>query len=407
MKTLPLLLFFTLTILSCSDIQSQNSPAVKTGAEVLLDEHLEKLKGRKVGLIMNPTSRVDGTHMLDTLLSLGVNIRALYAAEHGFRGEAAAGEIIEDGVDRSTGLPVYSLYGSSKKPSAEMLDKVDLLLFDLPDMGVRFYTYSATMGMVLEAAWKNDKEVWVLDRPNPLGGEYVAGWTLEERYKSFVGYYPMPIVYGLTMGEIAQMAVGEGWINTGDNLKYKVIEMEGWNRKMIWPDTKLPWIAPSPNLPSFDHAFAYTGTVIFEGTNLSEGRGTDEPFLTIGSPGFTYNSSDIRNLEEKHHVRLDSVCFIPKNIPGKALIPKLENIPSKGIKISFPNGYENTDPLKLGLDLLVYAREHTDNFEVTNFANKLFGIDIESSIESGKPLPGWEEDVSIFKTKRQPYLLYK
>ncbi|MDZ7756394.1 MAG: DUF1343 domain-containing protein [Rhodohalobacter sp.] len=381
-------------------------PVIKSGAEVLLDEHLEELKGRKVGLIMNPTSRVDGVHMLDTLLSLGVNVRALYAAEHGFRGEAGAGEVIEDGVDQTTGLPVFSLYGTSKKPTPEMLEDVDLLLFDLPDMGVRFYTYSATMGLVLEAAWENKKEVWVLDRPNPLGGDYVAGWTLQDEYKSFVGYYPMPIVYGLTMGEIAGMAVGEGWIDTGDDLNYEVIEMKGWNRNMIWPETGLTWIAPSPNLPTFDHAFAYTGTVIFEGTNLSEGRGTDSPFLTIGSPGFNYVPSAIRKLEEEHQVQLDSISFTPRSIPGKAVSPKLENELSEGIRISFPKGYESTDPLNLGMDLLLYAKDHADNFEITDFANKLFGIDLESIIENGDPLPSWKEDVSIFKSKRESYLLY-
>jgi uncharacterized protein YbbC (DUF1343 family) len=406
MRTLSLILLFASLILGCDDIQSQTMPVVKTGAEVLLDNHIDKLKGRKVGLVMNPTSRVDGVHMLDTLLSLGVDVRALYAAEHGFRGEAGAGEIIEDGMDQNTGLPVFSLYGSTKKPTPEMLDNVDLLLFDLSDMGVRFYTYSATMGLILEAAWENEKEVWILDRPNPLGGDYIAGWTLEEKYKSFVGYYPMPIVYGLTMGEIAGMAVGEGWIETGANIDYKVIKMEGWNRNMIWPETGLPWIAPSPNLPSFDHAFAYTGTVIFEGTNLSEGRGTDDPFVTIGSPRFNYVLFDIKKLEVKHQVQLDSISFTPRSISGKAVAPKLENKPSTGIKISFPNGYANTDPLDLGLDLLMYAKDHTEDFEINDFVNKLFGINLESIIENGEPLPSWEEDVSNFRIKREPYLLY-
>jgi uncharacterized protein YbbC (DUF1343 family) len=406
MRTSPLILISILLLLSCNDTRSQSANVVKTGAEVLLDHHIDELKGRKVGLIMNPTSMVDGVHMLDTLINLGVDVNALYAAEHGFRGEAGAGEVIEDGVDQTTGLPVFSLYGSTKKPTPEMLEKVDLLLFDLPDMGVRFYTYSATLGLILEAAWENNKEVWILDRPNPLGGDFIAGWTLEDEYRSFVGYYPMPIVYGLTMGEIAGMAIGEGWIDTGKGLNYKVIRMAGWDRSMIWPETGLPWIAPSPNLPSFDHAFAYTGTVIFEGTNLSEGRGTKDPFLTIGSPGFNFVPSEVNEIEDKYQVQLAPISFTPRSVPGKAMSPKLENEPSKGIKIKFPNGYKNIDPLNLGLELLLYARDHTDNFEITDFANKLFGIDLKSVIENKEPIPGWEDDVQSFRIKREPYLLY-
>jgi len=402
-----LLFMISWLAMSCSETQSQTSAAVKTGAEVLLDEHIDELNGRKVGLVMNPTSRVDGVHMLDTLISLGVDVKGLYAAEHGFRGEAGAGEVIEDGVDQTTGLPVYSLYGSTKKPTPEMLDDIDLLLFDLPDMGVRFYTYSATMGLILEAASENEKEVWILDRPNPLGGEYIAGWTLDDQYKSFVGYYPMPIVYGLTMGELAGMAIGEAWINTHEDLNYKVIQMTGWNRSMIWSETGLPWIAPSPNLPTFEHAFAYTGTVIFEGTNLSEGRGTDDPFLTIGSPQFEYEPAKINEIEEEYRVKLEPVQFTPRSIPGKAMNPKLENVSSNGIKISFPKGYERTNPLNLGLELLLYARHNTDDFEITDFANKLFGIDLRSVIEDNDPLPSWENDVREFRAKREPYLLYE
>lgn len=406
MKSAVIFLLFTPLLMSCSNSQSQSRTEVNTGAEVLLDDHLEDLKGRKVGLIMNPTSRVDGIHMLDTLMRLGIDVKALYAAEHGFRGEAGAGEVIEDGTDQTTGLPVYSLYGDSKKPTSEMLNDVDLLLFDLPDMGVRFYTYSATMGLVLEAASENATEVWILDRPNPLGGEYVAGWTLQDEYKSFVGYYPIPVVYGLTMGELAGMAVGEDWIDVDENLKYRIIKAKGWKRDMIWPETGLPWIAPSPNLPSFEHAFAYAGTVIFEGTNLSEGRGTKDPFLTIGAPGFEFVEAGIKVIEEKHAVQIDSLSFTPRSIPGKALSPKLENEFSTGIRISFPNGYEKTDPLKMGIDLLLYAKEHTENFEITDFANKLFGIDFRSIIEKGDSITGWENDVQIFRLKREPYLLY-
>ncbi|MEX0724013.1 MAG: DUF1343 domain-containing protein [Gracilimonas sp.] len=394
-------------IAGCLPDNAEEQPKVKLGAEVLLEKHMSELEGKRIGLVMNPTSRVNGVHMVDTLMSLGVNVTALFAAEHGFRGELGAGEKIQDGIDQETGLPVFSLYGNTRKPTTEMLEKIDLLLFDLPDMGVRFYTYNATMGLVMEAVAENDKELWILDRPNPLGGNYVAGWILEDKYQSFVGFYPMPIVYGLTMGEIAHMAVGENWLDLQKKPNFRVIKAEGWTRDILWPRTGLEWIAPSPNLPSFEHAFAYTGTVIFEGTNLSEGRGTEDPFLIIGSPDLHFTNSDLIPIEEKHSVKLDSITFTPRSIPGKALSPKLEGEQSYGIQISFPDGYSQTDPLKLGIDLLEFARENTTDFEINPFANNLFGIDLEKIIESNEEIPSWEDEVESFREKREGYLLYK
>lgn len=406
MKNNYFLIFLSLILLGCYSQQPQTVRTVKTGAEVLLDEHLTELAGKRIGLVMNPTSRVDGVHIVDTLLSLGVNVTALFAAEHGFRGEAGAGEQIRDGVDQETGLPVFSLYGSTKKPTPEMLQGVDLLLFDLPDMGVRFYTYNSTMGLVMEAVAEHDKELWILDRPNPLGGNYVVGWILREEYKSFVGSYPMPIAYGMTMGEIARMAVGEQWLDLPAEPNYKVIKTSGWKRDMRWPDTGLPWIAPSPNLPAFEHAFVYPGTVIFEGTNLSEGRGTADPFLTIGAPGFDFNPEELEELELRHSVGLDPVTFTPQSIPGKAIHPKHEGQECSGIRISFQGNYDKTDPVRLGLDLLKFAQAHTPNFEMKAFANKLYGIDLKSIIENKEEIPSWQAEVEAFKEQRTPYLLY-
>lgn len=388
------------------EAQSQNAPEVKTGAEVLLGEHLDELEDKRIGLLMNPTSRVDGVHMLDTLINLGVNVTALFAAEHGFRGEAGAGEKIEDDIDVETGLPVFSLYGSTRKPNPEMLDKIDVILLDLPDMGVRFYTYNATMGLVLEAVAENQKELWILDRPNPLGGEYVAGWSLEEEYRSFVGFYPIPVVYGLTMGEIARLAVGEGYLDLPSIPNFRVIETQGWQRTMLWPETDLEWIPPSPNLPTFEHVFAYVGTVIFEGTNLSEGRGTNNPFLQFGSPSLHVPESALQELEQKHNVQLDSVSFIPESIPGVALQPKWEGQTCYGVEISFNGNYSGTDPLKLGIDLLKLAKKYDPNFEIKSFANNLFGINLKKIIEQEQELPDWTPDVSHFKELRAPYLLY-
>lgn len=406
MQNIWLILFVGILFVGCESKATIHQPKVKTGAEVLLDHHLEELSGKRVGLVMNPTSRVDGVHMLDTLLNLEVNITALFAAEHGFRGEAGAGEIIEGGVDQETGLPVHSLYGSTKKPTAEMLSDVDLLLFDLPDMGVRFYTFNSTLGKVMEAAAEYEKELWILDRPNPLGGNYVAGWILQDEYKSFVGSYPVPAVYGLTMGELARMAEGEGWLQLEKELEYRVIKTEGWKRDMLWPETGLKWLAPSPNLPTFEHAFAYPGTVIFEGTNLSEGRGTDNPFLLMGSPDLMVKPEDLREIEKQHQVQLDTVSFKPQSIPGVALNPKWEGVWCRGIKISFQEDYANVDPFALGLDLLILAKNHTAGFEIKPFANLLYGIDLKTIIENGDEIPSWKADIEAFKKAREPYLLY-
>lgn len=406
MKLFLSILTLIVFLMGC-EVPSQNGPTVKTGAQVLLEDHLNKLEGKRIGLLMNPASRVGGVHMVDTLLNLGVNVTALFAAEHGFRGQAGAGETIEDGIDQQTGLPVFSLYGSTRKPTSEMLEEVDLILLDLPDMGLRFYTYNSTMGLVMEAIAEHGKELWILDRPNPLGGTYVAGWILEEEYKSFVGSYPMPIVYGLTMGEIAKMAVGEGSLELDAAPNFQVIKAEGWHRKMIWPETGLEWIPPSPNLPTFEHAFAYAGTVIFEATNLSEGRGTQNPFLQIGSPTLSVDREELEMLAQKHHVQLDTISFTPKSISGMASSPKLQGQLCRGFRISFNGDYSQTDPLKLGLDLLKFTQKHDPNFEITTFANKLFGIDLQSIIKEKTEIPDWNMDVKAFKIKRNPYLLYE
>ncbi|MEX0823422.1 MAG: DUF1343 domain-containing protein, partial [Balneolaceae bacterium] len=273
--------FFTV---SCShgdrtSESAQQNKIVRTGAEILISDHLDELDGKRMGLVMNPTARIGTTHVLDTLLALDANITALFAPEHGFRGEAGAGEKIEDGTDQASGLPVFSLYGDTRKPTPEMMNAVDILIFDMQDVGARFYTYISTLGLVLEAASESGTPVWILDRPNPLGGNYVSGWVLEEEFKSFVGAYPIPIAHGLTMGELGLMIAGEGWMDFENKPELRVIKMNGWSRNMIWPDTGLPWVSPSPNLARFDQAFIYPGMVYFEGTTLSEGRGTEDPFL--------------------------------------------------------------------------------------------------------------------------------
>src|SRR5699024_5356082 len=206
---------------------------------------------------VNHTALLDVTHMLDTLLALDVSVIALNVPEYAFRRQSGAGETISNGKDQATGLPVYSLYSETRKPTPEMLENVDLLLYDMQGVGARFYTYNTTLGLVIEAAAEADIPIWVLDRPNPAGGNYVAGWVLDEQYESFVGAYPIPMAHGLTLGELAKMMVGEHWIDYEKKPALRVIKMKGWDRSMKWSETGLEWFAPSPNLPRFENAYVY------------------------------------------------------------------------------------------------------------------------------------------------------
>lgn len=391
-------------LFSCTD-QPGNRSDVKIGAEVLIDQHLGELTDKRVGLVMNPTARIGNTHMLDTLLALNVNITALFAPEHGFRGEAGAGDKIEDGVDQGSGLPVFSLYGSTRKPTPEMLESVDLLIFDMQDVGVRFYTYIATLGLVLEAASEADKPVWVLDRPNPLGGDYVTGWMLEDEFRSFVGLYPIPVAHGLTMGEIAGMIAGEEWMDFVNEPDLTVIKMEGWTRDMIWPDTGLEWVAPSPNLPTFNHAFLYAGTVYFEGTTLSEGRGTDDPFLTLGSPNTELSRSDMEQLNRLEGVGIEAYEFTPRSIAGVAPNPKHQDSPSKGVKVRVES-YE-IDPVRTGLKIFQVLVNATPEAEINPFLYRLSGSRDIDRILSGQLDPlNITFGVESYLEQRQLYLLY-
>ncbi|PAU93365.1 hypothetical protein CK503_11545 [Aliifodinibius salipaludis] len=396
-----------LILWGCNLTQSQ--PAVKVGAHVLLDKHLGELEDKRVGLVMNPTARVGGSHMLDTLLARDINVTALFAPEHGFRGDVGAGETIEDGIDQSTGLPVFSLYGKTRTPSPEMLKKVDILLFDIQDVGARFYTYNATLGNIIEAAAAQDIPVWILDRPNPAG-DIISGWMIQNKHRSFVGKYPIPMVHGMTLGELAKMMVGEQWIENAGQATVRVIPMEGWNRSMKWPETGLTWIPPSPNLPSFYHAYVYLGTVLFEGTTMSEGRGTNDPFLRIGSPETKLTTSHIAKLRRQFSgVNIERRSFTPKAIPGKASNPKFEGERCHGIAIRVTNP-DAFNPVVLGAELLSTLRDATPEASLNDYMPKLSGIDnslLQEQLKKELYLKNWEETAQEFKEQRRQYLLYE
>lgn len=394
-----LLLF--LLFASCAKQKEVQVEKVKTGAEVLLERYLNDLHGKRIGLVMNPTARIGNVHLLDTLLAVNANIQALFAPEHGFRGDAGAGEVIKDGIDQATGLKVYSLYGSIKKPTSEMLEDVDILIFDMQDVGARFYTYNSTLKYVIEAAAEYDKEVWILDRPNPAGGDYVSGWVLEKEFESFVGTYPVPVAHGLTLGELALMAEGEGWFETETKPKLRVIEMEGWKREMKWPETGLRWIPPSPNLPSFEHAYVYLGTCFFEGTTLSEGRGTEDPFLLVGSPNTETGMIDVEELQKRFSVRLDTVSFKPVSIPGKAIKPKFKDQESRGVKISLSNENPLSDPVFFGVELMRELMRASHDAKFKKYLYNLAGTTKIDSVDIK-----WGDTFDEYLEKRKKYLLY-
>lgn len=413
MRLLLALLATALLSVSCATsttVNAQRTPArVEVGAEVLITRHLAELEGRRVGLVMNPTARIRGTHMLDTLRSRGVSVTALFAPEHGFRGDYGAGEKIADGVDAATGLPVYSLYGSTRKPTAEMLAGVDVLIFDMQDVGARFYTYISTLGLVMEAAAEQGKEVWVLDRPNPASGTYVSGWMLDPEHTSFVGAFPIPIAHGMTLGELAHMMVGEKWLKDGAKPTYRVIEMTGWRRDMFWPETGLAWIPPSPNLPTFASSWVYLGTCLFEGTTMSEGRGTLDSFLQVGDPSAYVTKSVREEIARRFGVTLTPVTFVPQDIPGRASNTKHRGMTVRGWKIEAPVSAE-FDPVAFGHVTVKAFLQASPSASVNNFMNRLAGTD---RMREWLDTPGlddpsalWKDEVEAFKARRAPYLLY-
>lgn len=366
------------------------TPPAPAGLQVggaRFDKYLPLLKGKRVGVVVNQTSTIGRTLLPDTLLSRGVNITAIFGPEHGFRGEAADGATIKDGKDARTGKPVRSLYGSTKKPTAEMLQDVDVLIFDIQDVGTRFYTYISTMHYVMEAAAEQGKPVIVLDRPNP-NGWYVDGPVMEPAHKSFVGMHPIPVVHGLTVGELAKMINGEKWLAGGKQCQLTVIPVAGYTH-----DTRynLP-VRPSPNLPN-PHAVALYATMcLFEGTDVSVGRGTDTPFEVIGAP--TQPSTR-------------PYSFTPHPNPGSTA-------PPQNGKLCYGQDLRQT-----GNDLGFTLRYLIDYYQQSTAKDKFFGKYFEQltgtptvrdMIVAGKSeqeiRAAWEPKLGQYKLMRKKYLLY-
>lgn len=365
----------------------------KTGAEVLLQD-TQQLKNKNIAMVVNPTSMVGSQHLLDTLLQNEVSVIKIFAPEHGFRGKADAGEKIVDGIDSKSGLPVISLYGSHKKPTKEDLTDIDLLIFDIQDVGVRFYTYISTLHYVMEACAENNVELLVLDRPNPNGNR-VDGNVLYMDYSSFVGMHPVPVLHGMTVGEYAQMINGEGWLENGVKCQLTVLKCHGYTHDMPY---SLP-IKPSPNLPNDRAIFLYPSTCFFEGTVISEGRGTDFPFQVFGAPDIDKD--------------LVPYAFTPKSKEG-AKYPKFENKTCYGYNISTPiENFDEQNGINLSYLISMYnLYPDKENFFLKNgFFDKLAGgTALRKAIVEGQTeeeiKATWQEDLEEFKEIRKQYLLY-
>ncbi|CAM3599282.1 MULTISPECIES: exo-beta-N-acetylmuramidase NamZ family protein [Pseudoalteromonas] len=362
--------------------------ALTLGAE-RAEEYLPVLKGKRVGLIVNQTSRVEDQHLVDYLLNKEVDVKKVFAPEHGFRGNYDAGAKVDDVKDVKTGLPIISLYGSNKKPRPEQLKDIDVLIFDIQDVGLRFYTYISTMHLAMEAAADANIEFWVFDRPNP-NIAYVDGPLLEKPFQSFVGMHPIPVLHGMTVGELATMIKGEGWLTSLKAPQLRVFLMRNYSGSTEY---RLP-IPPSPNLPNQQAIYLYPSLCFFEATPISVGRGTDFPFQVFGYPD----------------PKLGEFQFTPRPVLGAASNPKLNGVTAFGLDL------RNSDVRGFDLTWFVaaYAQFKHENkafFQSPDFLDKLAGTDkIRKAIESGQSASElrtlWQQDVQDFLKQRKKYLLY-
>lgn len=406
--------FIVLNLIAIALAFSQQS-RVKIGAEILIEKHLDLIKGKKIGIVTNHTGILpDGRHIVDVLNEIeGVKIVALFGPEHGIRGEVPDGKSISHGVDTKTGIPVFSLYGEVKKPTEEMLKDIDVLIFDIQDVGARFYTYISTMSYCMEACAEMGKKFIVLDRPNPIRGVYVDGPILEPRFKSFVGLHPIPVAHGMTVGELAKMFNDEGWLENGVKADLTVVKMENYSRKMWFDQTGLPWVKPSPNMMTLKTAIVYTATCFIEGTNVSEGRGTQHPFEWIGAPWIDGEKlAKELNYYKLPGVKFEPISFTPTDIEKVTIDPKYEGEKCGGVYLNVYDR-EKFEPVKVGVYILYALKKlYPDKFKWrTAGQDRLWGTDkVRLMIDEGKKpdeiIKTWEDDVKKFLSIRQKYLLY-
>jgi len=383
-----------ITLFICWLAVLQATAQVKNGAD-RLEELFPLLENKRISLVVNQTSLVQNVHLLDTLYNKGVHITQVFAPEHGFRGDADAGEFIKNGKDYRTQVPIISLYGKNKKPQPPQLQQTDIVIFDIQDVGARFYTYISTMFYVMQACAENNKELIILDRPNPC--DYVDGPVLDMKYKSFVGILPIPILHGCTIGELAQMINGEGWLGNNLQCPLKVITIEDWKHGQPY---SLP-VKPSPNLPNDQAIALYPSLCPFEGTSVSVGRGTDFPFQIIGSPTtknlkFRFMPHSMKG-SDKHPLHQDTYCY-GLNLSSEKNIPKGFSLQ---YVIQFYNYFQN---LTKHAEKEFFTRPHW--FDLLMGTNQV-RLDILKDKSEEQIRSAWQKKLNQYKEIRKKYLLYE
>jgi len=384
--------------------KSRKGPAVKieTGIDVLEAQHFAPLRGKRVGLVTNQTG-VDATgrRTIDVLAKAeGVRLVAIFSPEHGIAASEDAA-VVSNATDTTTGLPIYSLYRETRRPTDAMLQGIDAIVFDIQDVGVRFYTYVTTMAYCMEAAAKHHIPFFVLDRPNPLGGEIIEGPMLDSDKLSFVGYFPMPVRYAMTMGELAKMFNAENKI--GADLH--VVEMRNWRRSEMYWMTGLPWIAPSPNLPTMTNLVPYPGIEILQAGGVSVGRGTDSAFLEFGAPWIKPEEL-LAELKRRSIARVsfEAQTFTPKTGPYAG--EKCEGV---GLTVADRDGFRS---IQMGLEIAEALHKlYPQQFQIAKMITLLGSQSTVERLERGDApkaiVAGWDSDLAKFRAMRAKYLIYR
>ena len=395
MKRNKFILFFGVCLLMANSAVSQ----IRTGADQT-SEYLPYLKGKRIGMVVNPTSRIGNKSSVDSLFSLDVNIVKVFGPEHGFRGDVGAGVKVKDDTDPATGIKVVSLYGKNNKPTKEMLADLDLLIFDIQDIGTRYFTYISTMHRVMEACAENGKELLILDRPNP-NGYFVDGPILDMAFHSDIGKHPVPIAHGMTVGEYAQMINGEGWLANGIKCKIKVVPMLNYTHDMEY----IPPVNMSPNINTYQAVLLYPSTCLFEGTVLSEGRGTQFPFTVFGSPALK---------------GIYDFSFTPVSIKEMAATPLYRDQECFGLDLRQIDLKKLRDAKKVNLSWLIETYNNYPNKEIFFDAKQSKEIVVFEKLAGGKVLQkqiedgltedeirkSWEPGLKAYNEMREKYLIY-
>ncbi len=407
--------FLVLLTAGCAARSFALQPSVKPGIDVLRNRNFDILQGKRVGLVTNPTGvTADLEATIDVLAGApGVRLIALYAPEHGVRGDNDAGKYVESYLDKRTGIPVYSLYGRTRKPTKDMLQGVDVLVYDIQDIGLRSYTYISTMGLVMEAAAENNIPFVVLDRPDPLTGIRVEGPMLEPKYKSFVGAYPIPYVYGMTAGELAQMINGERWMADSEQCNLTVVPMEGWKRTMWWDETGLSWVPSSPNIP---HArttmFAAMTGVLGELGTINQGVGYTLPFELVGAPWANGQAlAKYLNEQELAGIHFRPISYRPATADTISIryegvqlhILNRDKVSFTLVELSILEGLLHVFP-----EYNIFARAKPDRLEMFDKVEGTFEIrrELLNGVSVDDLLRTIDQQRSLFMIKREKYLIY-